>query len=323
MVSSAVAISAFLRVENLADQLNLGSSQLTQSVTGPLYTPPTSLSDAPIVTASAPFGTRLTGINSPFSTTELSIINNASTSYFEAAGEMLLNGTIKLPVSTTATPSYSLKANGKLSVIYLGAISCIFCGENRWAMALALSRFGNFSQLFKGYSSFGDGDVPTIYWRPDEYDSNSSVDIGNFYNSDVINFISIEYASPITAGFQMQTVEYISQYLEGSGSAVYYAAMEVITANNNFAGTPYTIWGKLSVSGADAQVLGNETGVLSIENMTHDQILDQLSKPADQFAWGEYAAADVYVALTCVSLKNVPSVCSLSSIKAIETGAGY
>ncbi len=323
MLGNVIAISALLHVENLNSELNLSSGQLTYSVTGPLYIPPTSLADAPVITTSEPFGSRLTDINSAFSSEELAIIDRATNNYFEVAGEMLLNGTLKNIVSPSVTASYSLKVDGKYSVIYLGAISCIFCGENRWAMALALSRFGNFSQLFKGYSSLGDGDVPTIYWRPDEYAANSSVDIGNFYNSSLINFLSIEYASPITANFQMQTVTYISQYLEGAGSQAYYTAMEAITANNNFAGTPYTIWGKFSVSGADATVLGNATGSLSIENMTHDQVLNQLASPRDQFAWSDYAAADIYVALTCASLKSSLSVCALPAIVKIQSDGGY
>jgi hypothetical protein len=58
--------------------------------------------------------------------------------------------------------------NGKPSVIYIGAISCVWCGENRWAMAMALSRFGSFNSLYIGYSSIHDGDVPTLYWKPQE-----------------------------------------------------------------------------------------------------------------------------------------------------------
>ena len=67
-------------------------------------------------------------------------------------------------------------------------------------MALALSRFGSFEQLFKGYSSLEDGDVPTLDWAPAQYNATQGVDFGNFYTSKYVNFLSIDYASPITQG---------------------------------------------------------------------------------------------------------------------------
>ncbi|HUB92409.1 MAG TPA: DUF929 family protein [Candidatus Saccharimonadales bacterium] len=295
------------------------------NITGSLITPLYYLPNDPVINQSAPFGKTLQGINSQLNATELSIINNASQSYFETAGMMYLNRSLANSVSATVKPVPTFLVNGKPSVIYFGSITCIFCGENRWAMALALSRFGNFSTLFNGYSSFGDYDVPTLYWSPAQYNQ-SSVDLGSFYNSKYINFIAIEDTDPITAGFNLQSLPVIAQEINSTGNLAYESAFQYILDINNFQGTPYTIWGGSQVSGADAIDFGNTppTGsTLALSNMTHAQVLGQLANPDNQFSWTEYAAADLYIAMTCASINNTAPVCSLPAIIGIEKQNGY
>ncbi len=292
-------------------------------VSGPVITPTTSLATAPVVTKEEPFGARLTDINEPFNSSELSVINNASNSFFQTPGEMYLNGTLQNTIGTQPSLTPEMVLNGKPTVIYLGAISCIFCGENRWAMALALSRFGGFSQLFKGYSSFNDGDLPTIYWAPANYNASSDVAFGNFYSSNYVYFLTTEYASPVTQGFEMQTLNYFELQAVALNNSAYEKAIALIGTLNNYQGTPYTIWGKYVVSGADAFDFGNSTnstasGKYPLTNVTHDQVLSQLAQPNDQFAWTEYTAADLYLTLLCSSTSNVVSACHLPAIVQIE-----
>lgn len=284
-------------------------------------------------------GHTLAGINTPLSPTDLSIINNASNNDFELAGEMYLNGTFgtgKLAtvfgLSTTGT-SLTLKGNalifnGKPSVIYLGAISCVFCAENRWAMALALSRFGHFKQLYKGYSSFGDGDVPTLFWLPAEYNVSSGAVFGSNYSSNYVNFFAIEYQSPVKQSFQLpsQGLSYFVQQATSRNLSIYANISNLIISQNAFQGTPYTIWGNTIDPGADASDFGNSTptnNTLPITYMTHQEILTQLAKPNNMFAYREYAAADLYIAMTCASLRNTAPICGLSAIQSIEKVDGY
>ena len=297
---------------------------IAYNITSPLITPPMSLAADPPITANNTFGNRLTGINMPLNSTDLAVINNASDSNFETAGEMLINGKINnsVGISLKKVPVFML--NGKPTVIYLGSITCVFCGENRWAMALALSRFGNFSALFTGYSSFGDYNVPTIYWSPAHYNQ-STMDLGSFYNSKYINFLAFEDTDPITAGFNLQTINVMQQEVNSTGNLAYKDAFQFIINLNNFQGTPYTIWGNYNAAGADAEDFGNSsptaTSGIQLEYMTHRQIFQQLSSPTDQFGWTEYAAADLYVAMICSSNSSINStapVCSLPAIISIE-----
>ncbi|MDE1768907.1 MAG: DUF929 family protein, partial [Candidatus Micrarchaeota archaeon] len=162
-------------------------------------------------------GSNLAGINQPLNATQLSNINNASSAYFEQAALMLLNGSIKNQISDSAPyvikPVTPFKYGNKTTVVYLGSITCIFCGENRWAMALALSRFGNFTSLYTGYSSLGDGDVPTIYWLPDTVNSSNDV-LGNHYASNQVDFVAIEDTNPISGGFQLNSLSTIQANIQ-------------------------------------------------------------------------------------------------------------
>jgi hypothetical protein len=295
------------------------------NITGSLLEPPTSFPDAPVITQNQTFGSRLTGINAPFNASELSTINDAPDSYFETAAKMLLNGTLNNSVGTGTKKLPLFIVNGKPSVIYLGSATCIFCGENRWAMALALSRFGNFSYLFKGFSALGDGDMPTVYWAPTHYNTSSTV-FGDFYHSNIINFIAIEDANPISGGFNLNPLSVIQQRANQTNSTPYIDAMAYIISSKDFGGTPFTVWGAYEVSGADAVIFANNTnkeGTSPLQHMTHAQVLSQLSNFNDQFSWSEYAAADLYVAMVCKTLNNTPSVCTaIPSIPAVEAKLG-
>lgn len=307
-------------------------------VTGPLITPPLSLAGAPPILTEQPFGHRLTDINVPMNASQLAVINSEPDSYFDTAARMYLNGSLTALVGQSVVNVPLFTVNGKPAVIYLGAISCVYCGENRWAMALALSRFGVFQNLFLGYSSWGDQDVPTVYWAPAAYNATSAADFGNFYDGTYVNFVSIDYASPITSGFQMQTLSYFQQQALDVNNTVYEKATNYLVALNNFAGTPYTLWGRYNVPGADATDFGEATStssnasstaastLLPLATMTHEQVLQSLAHPADQFAWTEYAAADYYVSLICATLgagstssTAAPPVCSEPNISEMTT----
>ncbi len=311
---------------NSSSKVSYAHYNISSSLITPLYYLP---NDTPI-TANMPFGKRLTGINTQLNSTELSIINNAPDSYFEQAGSMYLNGTFSnLVGGVTAHNVPAFTVNGKPSVIYLGSITCFFCGENRWAMALALSRFGNFSTLFKGYSSFGDANFPTLYWAPARYNQ-SAEDLGSFYHSRYLNFIAIEDTHPITGGFALNPIPVIQRNINYTGNLAYMDSFDYIlnlskVQTTAFQGTPYTIWGNYQVGGADAVDVGNAVGSgYQLTNMTHAQVLAQISNPSNSsFGMIEYAAADLYVAMMCASINNTAPVCSLPSIKGIESSNGY
>jgi hypothetical protein len=339
--SVIVSVASMLFVSVLAVQLNtyyhrattgtivtastLTTSYAPISISGSLMTPPLSYPDSPPITVEQPFGARLTNINVALNATELGIFNNASNDYYVTAAKMYLNRSLSIPVGAAVYAAPLLLVNGKPSVTYLGAISCVYCGENRWAMALALSRFGEFQQLFKGYSALQDGDVPTIYWAPAHYNGTQDLVFGNFYSSSYINFITIEGESHITGGFIPPLLSSVQQEAVATANPVYANATKILISLNNYQGTPDTMWGKFSVPGADASNWGdpshNSTTTLPISSLTHEQILNLLAHPSTPFAWNEYAAADFYVSLMCASMTSPAPVCLLPSISTMVSQA--
>ncbi len=289
-----------------------------------------------------PLGNTTAGIDTQLTPAQLAAINSAPNSYFERAGESLLNLTIPgiqesngiyygqdfetwISNRTILTP---LIYNGKPSVIYIGAISCIYCAENRWAMALALSRFGRFGALYNGYSSIGDGDVPTLYWSADNYTTSGGATFGNSYTSNYVNFFSAEYDSPIKSGFQFpQQQNPIAYFVVRAPNQSYATAMALMNMTGAFQGTPFTFWGSVLNTGVDAVVFGIPNSTPSsthppLTYMSHAQILGELGAYNSTFAQEEYAAADVYVAELCPSLNNAAPACRLPAITAMEQRMG-
>ncbi len=277
-------------------------------------------------TSNSTLGHTIAGIDQPLNSTALAVLNNAPNSYFETAGEAYLNNSLTNPLFLTTNRTAPFKINNKTTVFYLGSITCVFCGENKWAMVLALSRFGSFSKLFIGYSALGDADVPTIFWNALNYNKSGTA-IGNYYSSDKLNLISIEDVNPITGGFRLNTLAQMQSNIAQYSNPVYTAAFGYFlnTSSKNataFQGTPYTIWGNYQFPGADAAIFGNTTpssNILPLTYMTHSQVLSQLAGHQSQFALSEYAAADVYVAAICKSINNNASVCALPAIVTMES----
>ena len=75
--------------------------------------------------------------------------------------------------SVISVPGPPAATGGKPEVLYVGAEYCPYCATERWAMAVALSRFGTFSGLRGIYSSSTDVDpsTPTLTFYKSTYTS--------------------------------------------------------------------------------------------------------------------------------------------------------
>jgi hypothetical protein len=75
--------------------------------------------------------------------------------------------------AVTSISGSALTSAGKPEVLYIGAEYCPYCATERWAMAVALSRFGIFSGLRGIYSSSTDVDpsTPTLTFYKSTYTS--------------------------------------------------------------------------------------------------------------------------------------------------------
>jgi thiol-disulfide isomerase/thioredoxin len=123
----------------------------------------------------------------------LSDVTSVSPSTFAAIGDP---SGVSGPVATSKkTPL--LRADGKPEVVYVGAEFCPFCAAQRWAVVVALSRFGTFSGLQATHSSTSD-----IY-----PDTRSFSFYGSTYSSPYVDFAPVEEQTNQLVGGNYTTLQ--------------------------------------------------------------------------------------------------------------------
>lgn len=97
-------------------------------------------------------------------------------------------------------------SNGKPVVVYVGAEFCPYCAVERWALIMALERFGNFTSLHYTTSANDEGDYATFTF------------VGSSYTSNYIAFRGYEEEDRSQAPLQTVPANYTSVWANfGSG----------------------------------------------------------------------------------------------------------
>jgi Domain of unknown function (DUF929) len=190
----------------------------------------------------------------------------------------------------------ALTASGKPEVLYVGEESCPFCGAERWALAVALSRFGTFSNLHFIHSS-----------STDVYSNTATLTFyGSSYTSKYLTFVPREVAT-VTGGA-----------LESTTSAQ--AALLQKYSNNNF---PFVDFGnQYYVSGASylPSVLGSSYNPdASHFGLTWQQIGADLSNPQSLVAQSILGTANHMTAAICKLTNGQPgNVCNSKAVTSVS-----
>jgi len=183
-----------------------------------------------------------------------------------------------------------LTLDGMPHVAYVGAEFCPYCAAERWAMAVALSRFGTFTRLPLSHSAVEDtfSNTQTVTFR------------GSEYRSDVLAFTGTE-----TAGNELVGGRY--EPLDTPPEAVAAAA-----TSHRIESIPFVDFGgKYLLSGAtyDPGVLAGKSAV---------EIARALSDADSDIAKGVIGSANVLTAAICKATGNQPtSVCGSTTIAGI------
>ena len=203
-------------------------------------------------------------------------------------------GTAKTPPKAITAPA--LTADGKPRVVYLGAEYCPYCAAERWAMVVALSRFGTFSGL--GQTTSSPSDV---------YPSTATLSFhGSTFTSPTIAFTGQELQSNQVVNGQYTTLDTPSaadQALIGTYDAPPYFSQS--------GAIPFVdIGGKYLISGASY-----DPGLL--QGKTHAQIAAALSDPTSPIAKGVDGTANLITAAICKTTANAPAaVCNSAGVQA-------
>ena len=112
----------------------------------------------------SPTSSTVTGAsNGPTGAALASVVHNVTTvpaSTLDTVGP----GTFDNKIQTITGNPAALTSGGKPEMLFIGAEYCPYCGVARWAMIVALSRFGTFSGLSTVHSSSSDVYANTPSW---------------------------------------------------------------------------------------------------------------------------------------------------------------
>ncbi len=248
-------------------------------------------------------GTSAQGLsNGPTGTALASVVHDVTTvpaSTLEAVGD----GNGAVTAKPTSIKGTTLTANGKPEMLYIGAEYCPYCAAERWAMIVALSRFGTFTGLSTVHSAVANGagqaepypDTPTWTF------------LHATYSSPYLTFTPVEeYTNiPDTATGEYTTLEtptsaqqaLVTKYAGAQGSIPF------IDFGNHY-----------MIEGAsyDAGVLGQ--GKLSWATVAAD--LHNASSPVAQAVLG---TANYITAAICKMTGNQPASACTSTVQSLES----
>jgi hypothetical protein len=190
-----------------------------------------------------------------------------------------------------------MMAGGKPRFLYVGADYCPYCAAERWAIVVALSRFGTWSHL--GTTESASNDV---------YPSTQTLSFfGAHYTSRYLSFTGIEKAT--------------NQLVNGQ-----YAPLDKLTAADQkivdtYDKAPYTAGGIpfLDIAG-DYLTSGSTYSPAVLKGKTREQIAAALADPNDPIAKAVGGSANILTAAICdVTGARPTNVCSS---RGVSTAAG-
>jgi Domain of unknown function (DUF929) len=182
-----------------------------------------------------------------------------------------------------------LTANGKPEMLFIGAEFCPFCGAERWAIAVALNRFGHFTTPFRGiHSSSTDTDpnTPTLTF----YKSS--------YTSPYLTFTPVENENDSRGALQNTTSAQQALWVKYDSSS-------------DGVGYPFIDFGNKYILKDPTYDPGTLAG------MTWAQVAAALHDPSSTVAKNALGAANLMTAAICKMTGDKPgNVCSASGVVA-------
>src|ERR1022692_204006 len=195
-------------------------------------------------------------------------------------------------IRTISPAGTVLTSNGKPEVVYVGAEYCPFCAAERWALSVALSRFGAFSGLHLIHSSSTDTDpnTPTVsYYKAT-------------YTSKYVTFATTE-AQKVDKT-PLQPVTALDKSLMGK-----YDVPPYVPSSQYDDAFPFVDFGNRYV------IDGASYDPLLLANLTWQQIGADLASPKSPVSQAIDATANHITAAICKSTSNQPgSVCSSTGV---------
>jgi hypothetical protein len=202
-----------------------------------------------------------------------------------------------LPTSISGT---ALTANGKPEMLYMGAEYCPFCAAERWAMVVALSRFGTFSGLSTVHSGIKDGSgASEVYPGTSTWTFYHSA-----YTSNYVTFTPVEMQTNIpntSAGQGYTTLQTPTK-----------AQNALISKYDTSASIPFVDFGNKYL------IVGASYSPQVLSGLTWSQIATDLKSPSNQVAKAINGTANYMTAALCKLTGDQPASACTSTVTALQ-----
>jgi Domain of unknown function (DUF929) len=192
--------------------------------------------------------------------------------------------------------------NGKPVLFYVGGEFCPFCAADRWALIMALSRFGSFTGIETNSSSTGD----------------------NYPGTPTFTFVKATYTSPYLVFDGKEVLGATNttplQSLTSAESTVF-NTYDVPPYDPTPSGIPFLDFGGWYMTSVtyDVGVLHVNQSDQNSQALTYAEIVSGLSKANSPIAQGIVGTANEYTAAICAMTNNRDkAVCSGGYIAQIE-----
>jgi Domain of unknown function (DUF929) len=201
-----------------------------------------------------------------------------------------------------------LTSGGKPEMLYIGAEYCPYCAAERWAMVVALSRFGTFSGLATVHSALSNGSGSA---EPDP-------------NTPTWTFVHAKYTSPYLAFTTVEQFTNIPDSSTGGYTNLQSASSAQLALLTKYDAPPY-------IASADAGSIpfmdfGNkyvslgasyDPGVLA--GLSWATIATDLSNPSSTVAKAVDGTANNITAAICKMTGNQPASACTSTVQSLES----
>jgi hypothetical protein len=246
--------------------------------------------------SNGPTGSSLSAVVSKVTTVPASTLNSVGK-----------GGSQVTAIPQPITGGTALTANGKPEMLYMGAEYCPYCAAERWAMIVALSRFGTFTGLATVHSASVDGagskepypNTPTWTF------------VKSSFSSQYLTFTPVEMQTNIP---DKSTGSYTTLQTPTSAQNAILAKYDAppYVASADAGAIPFIDFGnKYLIAGAsyNPQVLAG---------LSWSQVATDLSNPSSQVAQGVDGTANYITAAICKMTGNQPASACTSTVQALE-----
>jgi hypothetical protein len=205
----------------------------------------------------------------------------------------------KIPPIKGGTP---LTSGGKPEMLYMGAEYCPYCAAERWAMIVALSRFGTFSGLSTVHSSTTDtpANISTFTFH------------GSTYTSKYLTFTPVEMQTnvldPSTGNYPVLEKPTSAQ----QALLTKYDAPPYVSNAADAGAIPFIYFGGKYVS------IGASYDATVLSGLKWDQIAADLSNPDSAVTKAIGGTANYLTAAICKMTGNQPASACTATVQSLE-----